>query len=97
MHFFPLGRFILAASQTKALEAPQAASRVFWILNFQVQLACFGLDAGSVTSLALRSITVLSLFFASFHLFTWSAVKHSCGFSNSPEPTTIKLDGAVTV
>src|SRR5688500_3803448 len=93
--FFPLGRLILAASQTNALDEAQAISLAFLILNFHVKLGCWGLDPRSFTSLSLRIITVLSLFFALFSLFTCSAVKHSAGFSNSPEPTMIRLAGAV--
>src|SRR5688572_24485496 len=95
MDFFPLGKLIFAASKTNAFEAPQAISRAFSILNLQVRLACFGLEFALFTSFSLRIMTVLSLFFASFHLFCCSAVRHSCGFNNSPEPITIRLAGAV--
>src|SRR5258705_1815804 len=75
--FLPLGKFIFAASHTKALEAAHATSLALLILNFQVQLALLGREFLSFISLSLRRATVLSLFFASLHLFCCSAVKHS--------------------
>src|SRR5436309_9555189 len=63
--FFPLGKFILAASHTNAFEAAQATSLAFTILNFQVQVGFDGRELLSLISLSLRIITVLSEFFAS--------------------------------
>src|SRR4051794_29790978 len=91
----PPGRFIRAASHTKAAEEAHATSRVLVHLNLQVRrLLPVGRVEGSVTSAAVRSITVLSLVFASFHLLTCSAVNTSLGFNNSPEPTIIWFAGA---
>src|SRR6476659_2158838 len=93
--FFPLGKLIRAASQTKALEAAHATSLVFCILNFQVRLAPDGLDFGSLTSSALRNTTVLSLLRALAMRLTCEGVRTSFSFCNSPEPTMIKFAGAV--
>src|SRR5256885_5671407 len=49
-HFFPLGRFMRAASHTKALDADQAASLVLFILNLQVKLDALGRLRASFTS-----------------------------------------------
>src|SRR4029078_4974533 len=95
--FFPLGKFILAASHTNAFEAAHATSLAFWILNFHVQLALLGREFLSLISLSLLIIIVLSLLFAWFQRLIWSAVKQSCGFCNSPEPATIRFAGAVTL
>jgi hypothetical protein len=73
-HFLPLGRFIFAASCTNAFEAAQATSLAFVILNFQVQFADLGLEAGSPTSFSLRITIVFSLVFAASHLFNCSGV-----------------------
>src|SRR6476469_9172582 len=93
--FLPLGKLIRAASHTNALEAAQATALVFWILNFQVRLADDGLDFASLTSSALRKTTVLSLLRALPRRLTCVGVNTSFSFCNSPEPTMIKLAGAV--
>src|SRR3989337_1627310 len=82
--FLPPGRFILAASQTKAADDAQATSRELVHLNFQVSLSFDGRLRGSVTSISDRSITVLSLSFACCKRLTCSFVNTSEGFSNSP-------------
>src|SRR5580765_4489023 len=89
MAFLPLGKFIFAASHTKAFDEAQAKSREELILYFQVQVAFVGLDSGFSTSSAVLNITVLSLSFASFPLFKPSDVSTSSGFNNSPDATTI--------
>src|SRR3569623_1624553 len=93
--FLPLGRFIRAASHIKALDDAHATSRVLRHRNFQVRRCMLGRDAGSVTSASVRSITVLSLFFAASQRLSCSAVNTSLGLSNSPLPTTIWLPGTL--
>src|SRR6266446_1035708 len=93
--FLPEGRFILAASQINAVEAAHETSLAFFNLKCHVRLPLPGLDEGSVTSAAVRIITVLSLCLAVVSLFICVAVKTSCGFCNSPEPAISSLDGAV--
>src|SRR5687767_13382093 len=72
--FLPLGKLILAASSTNALDAPHATSLAFVILNFHAQFGLFGLDEASFISFSPRIITVLSLFFASAQRFCCCAV-----------------------
>ena len=90
MHFFPLGRFIFAASTTKAAEDAKATSREFFILNFHVNA---DFPAGRldefVTSSALRMMVVALFPEAAVQRFCCSAVYTSAGFVNSPEQTTI--------
>src|SRR3954462_5566881 len=93
--FLPLGRFIRAASQTKAFDAAQATSLAFWILKCQVSVLLEGLDLGSFNSSAPRMVTVLSLLRACAKRDCWVEVSTSFSFCNSPEPAIIKLAGAV--
>src|SRR5437762_319510 len=95
--FFPPGKFIRAASHTNAREAAQATSLAFCILNLHVRFAALGLEWESFTSSAERIITVLSLFAAAARRDCCSAVNTSFAFCNSPEPTMIRLEGAVTL
>src|ERR1700744_6581421 len=59
--FFPLGRFIRAASHTKPEEAPQAPSRVLTHRTRHVKRPCAGRDAGLPASSFPCIATVLSL------------------------------------
>ena len=73
--FFPLGRFIRAASNIKAAEDAHATSLEFSILNFHVKVeAPVGRELDLVTSDLERIITVASLASASFNLFCCSSV-----------------------
>src|SRR5579871_3037325 len=75
--FFPLGKFILAASQTNAFDEAHATSLALLILNFQVMRSFAGRDDASVTSSSERMAIVLSLSFAAAILLICSAVKTS--------------------
>src|ERR1700748_3711807 len=94
--FLPLGKCIFAGSIIQAGAAPHGCSRGFLILNLQVNSDLpAGRDFGLVTSAPERITTVFSLCAAAAQRFCCSAVYTSCGFSNSPEHTTMLLAGAV--
>src|SRR5688572_26286438 len=93
---FPLGRLILAASQTKAREAAQAISLAFWRRKRQVSIFSERLAFALLISSAVRITAVLSLLRALSSLDCCVGVSTSFSLSSSPLPTTTMLEGAVT-